>query len=253
MSFFEEYKKVKAKAEKFKGGDRDILDIYITRPASTFLLYFFRNTPISPNTITCFGILSAFIGSNLFIFCNQHWMLRLLGVAFIFLGLVFDGLDGQIARLHNKGSEFGAWFDFIGDNFRYNIIFLYLAIGFYFRADISDQWLVRDCELFFNNHAWILILGLWVIANFYLTYVIQGTRSYLSSFYGPLVKVKSSEKEALYVGGENAIYFAMITFLLFNQVYLLFLFFSIATPIFWMLLLKRTYEDSIQKSQSHSA
>ncbi len=79
-------------------------------------------TGMTPNQIT---LLSLFFGLSAAVcyFCSEF----LLGSILLFLSGVFDLMDGSVARLTNKKSEFGAIVDWIVDKYVDGIVLL--AIG----------------------------------------------------------------------------------------------------------------------------
>ncbi|MFX1316797.1 MAG: CDP-alcohol phosphatidyltransferase family protein [Promethearchaeota archaeon] len=86
---------------------KGLIKIGITPNIATFLMFFF-------------AIISAI---SLVIFSNL-----LLFAFFIFITGIMDGCDGAIARLTNKSSSFGGFFDSVMDRFSEFIIFLGLLI-----------------------------------------------------------------------------------------------------------------------------
>jgi CDP-diacylglycerol--glycerol-3-phosphate 3-phosphatidyltransferase len=82
---------------------------------------------ITPNLATIMMLLFAIMSLiSLVFFLNL-----LLFSIFIFLTGIMDGCDGAIARLTNKSSSFGAFFDSVMDRISEFIIFLVLFIYFW--------------------------------------------------------------------------------------------------------------------------
>ena len=83
-----------------------------------------RLTNISPNAISLiglgFGIASAFFAAR---------QLYLLGLVFWLLNRIFDGLDGLLARLHDKQDDFGGYLDILLDFIAYAAIPLGFGLG----------------------------------------------------------------------------------------------------------------------------
>lgn len=82
---------------------------------------------ILPNLFTAASIFTGFYAIALALngaFDTAPW--------FIFLALVFDGLDGRVARLTNTASDFGVEFDSLADIVAFGVapaLILYLYIG----------------------------------------------------------------------------------------------------------------------------
>ncbi|MFX0017979.1 MAG: CDP-alcohol phosphatidyltransferase family protein [Promethearchaeota archaeon] len=96
----------------------------IFRPLIKILAKALSKIGVTPNIATClmlaFSFLSFFflvILSNLFLFS-----------IFVFITGIFDGVDGEIARLTDKTSTFGGFFDSLMDRISEFIIFLALLI-----------------------------------------------------------------------------------------------------------------------------
>lgn len=245
MSFIEKYNELTKGTGKFTGVDRDLVEIYITRPLATCLLMFCKNFACSPNSITVISILPSLIGSILIIWANQNSFLRCIGVFLIFFCLVLDSLDGQFARYTKQGSEFGKWFDGLADNIRYIFIIITLSAGFYYYLDFSNQLWVGRFPFLMEHKELILIMALWIMANFYMIYYILATRGYLSFDTGPMLRVNPKNPDhKFFIGAESTLYIIFLSFLIFNQIYWLFVFLSLTTPIFWLLPLLKIYRAS---------
>jgi len=78
---------------------------------------------IPPNILTLLGFLIVVIAS--FLILNGKFR---LGGLILIVGSIFDALDGQIARIKEKSSKFGAFFDSTLD--RYGEFFIFSAIAF---------------------------------------------------------------------------------------------------------------------------
>ena len=86
-----------------------------------------KDTKISPNQITLIGILFGLSGGLIFFFIN-NFALNLIAFIFIILYLIFDFVDGDIARYRNQLSQIGYFIDIFGDKlimiFMLGIIYL---------------------------------------------------------------------------------------------------------------------------------
>ena len=82
-------------------------------------------TIVSPTHITIFNaIVSAFILYSVYNKSNASWVIPLF-----ILRVVLDMLDGTVARMCNKETEFGAWLDGTVDNLFYPIVFIALLFS----------------------------------------------------------------------------------------------------------------------------
>lgn len=91
---------------------------------------------VTPNTVTTIGLLGNIAGAVLFVVAGMnawpgelHFGLVALAGGVILLSSLFDMLDGQVARLGNMASKFGALYDSVLD--RYCELLTLGAIAFY--------------------------------------------------------------------------------------------------------------------------
>ena len=109
----------------------DKIDTYFTEPFAMLFSRLFLKMNLHPNTVTLFSIITGVIGGVFFIFHNI-W-LNIIGIILEILAAVFDASDGQVARLSGKKSEFGRFFDGVGDTIVYSAI--YLGTGIHIMLD----------------------------------------------------------------------------------------------------------------------
>jgi len=100
-----------------------IFSIYITR---VFLIL-----KIRPNVVTILGFLMGITGGYLFL--NSYFLQG--SVFFLFL-LIFDYVDGEIARYRKLSSNFGAWLDTMSVHLLYPYFFFTLGLGIFFQTGI---------------------------------------------------------------------------------------------------------------------
>ena len=93
---------------------------YIFRPLVNLIAKGLSKIGISPNMATVLMFISAIFSFISLIFCNN----LLFFAIFIFITGILDGCDGAIARLTNRTTKFGGFFDSIMDRFSEFIIFL---------------------------------------------------------------------------------------------------------------------------------
>ena len=114
----------------------------IFAPLIKFLAKGFIKLGITPNIATLIMLFFSILSSLSLILFNN---LLLFGV-FIFITGIMDGIDGAIARLTNKNSKFGAFFDSSMDRLSEGIIYLAIVwksselIGIIPKLDIFLIW-----------------------------------------------------------------------------------------------------------------
>ncbi|MCP4141598.1 MAG: CDP-alcohol phosphatidyltransferase family protein [Chloroflexi bacterium] len=110
-----------------------------------------RMTRISPNTISIIGV---FFGIGSAIFATQHRYLW--GLAFWLINRALDGLDGLLARLHNKQDDFGGYLDILLDFVAYAAI----PLGFGLAAASQSIYLALAFLLsiyYLNTASWMFL------------------------------------------------------------------------------------------------
>jgi len=91
-------------------------------------------TGVTPNMVTSIGLIINILAAIVFIIGGDHGKLGDLsyigwGCGLILFAGLFDMLDGQVARLSNKASRFGALYDSVLD--RYSELIMFLGICYY--------------------------------------------------------------------------------------------------------------------------
>lgn len=153
---------------KIRTYQRNTLPLYtscVIDPISRIAIYFIlkKNINLKPLVYTYIGLIFASISA--YFFFNSNYM---YGVIFFQISLVFDLIDGYVARIKNSGSIFGIISDGFVDFFRvfmnlaalflshdnssnilnfFTIYFLYVA----FENTINVS--LRDCKNFFKDKA----------------------------------------------------------------------------------------------------
>lgn len=103
--------------------------IYITK-------FLFIRIPITSNQITVLSVLVFLSGISLFAL-NSYW-LNFVGAFLVYLSVILDGCDGEIARLKgNKKHVGGLYTEPISHDIQYALMFIPLAIGVYMTNNSS--------------------------------------------------------------------------------------------------------------------
>ena len=110
-------------------GGGSVVSAFIIDPIVIKLGKIFAKMPFTPNQITVVSALMGIFAGILFIY--DFWT---LGAISIFICMVLDGLDGEIARIKNMKSKYGSFFDSLLDKFADGFIIFgiaYSSIEFY--------------------------------------------------------------------------------------------------------------------------
>jgi phosphatidylglycerophosphate synthase len=105
------------------------------RRVSVFVSYSLSKTSVHPNVITLFSILSGVLGAVAF--AAGRYVLGALG---IFLWMLFDCADGEVARLTGKTSSIGERLESLNSDIQYMILLPSLSVGLYRAGVIAVHW-----------------------------------------------------------------------------------------------------------------
>jgi phosphatidylglycerophosphate synthase len=186
---------------------------YIFRPLVNLIAKGLSKIGVTPNIATLLMFIFAILSSISLVFFNN-----LLYVAiFLFITGIMDGCDGAIARLTNKSTKFGGFFDSIMDRFSEFFIFLGLLI------------------FCWNQLFWNLIdMRLLIFISFLATIMISYTRSRAENFY----KGDKGDFDVGLMARSERLFFLTITSLIaffygfFNEFLFLFMLLVISTALF---------------------
>lgn len=174
-----------------------------------FTVLFYRVKFISPNAISFFSLLVGLFSAILLLGGNYV----LAGIIYWF-SYILDLSDGEIARLRNKASKFGAWFDGILDRIKEFIIIIAASIVLY----------LQEPSLFVFVLALLAVLGglFWRYSALYTKTTFDTGES----------KPKGRYK---LIGFDVAFQNLLISLLiLFNQLVILLLLFAVLLNLVWL-------------------
>jgi CDP-L-myo-inositol myo-inositolphosphotransferase len=106
---------------------------------------------ISPNAVTTGVFVIGLIAAVLM--ASTSWTMLLVAGVLTQLASIWDGCDGEIARMTFRSSKFGAWYDTLTDNLRYVAMVVGCGVGLY----------RREGELL-----WLIGAGVFVVGAFYV-------------------------------------------------------------------------------------
>ena len=191
---------------------------FIFRPLVKLIAKGLSKVGVTPNVATvimfAFSILSFFS----LIFLNHLLLFAML----ILITGIFDGVDGAIARLTNKTTIFGGFFDSVMDRFSEMVIFLALLIY---------MW---------NQYLWnILDMKLIIFISFFATIMISYSRARAENFF------KEGDYDVGLLGRSEKLFYLFVTmaiafFLGFTKEFLfLYMWLVLGTFAFRFFLIKR--------------
>ena len=125
---------------------------YIFIPLAWPLTWFFANLGASPNQITLLRMLLILVSFILIVI-----EVNIYGFLMMYICLILDCSDGQIARLTNKATHFGKFFDGWIDSF-FDITFpIIIALYSYKQSDYYQVLVIGLSAGLFNALYWIII------------------------------------------------------------------------------------------------
>ena len=151
----------------------------VCRRFSVYFTWLLLRTPITPNQITSLMILIGIVGG---IFLGMKGSLNgLIGVLFLQLFLIFDCVDGEIARYKRKFSSKGKLLDLIAND----VVFISLFSGLIFKI-FNGNYKIFNFSLSYNPLVTILGISATI---FFLLFK-------LSSYYAKEVDQKLRERDS---------------------------------------------------------
>lgn len=147
----------------FQKPQDSIFSKLITRKLSRVLTFVMLKVEptVTPNRVSCLSFEVAVLACVLFLY-EPYWV-RLLGVVLLQLSFALDCSDGEISRITNQSSKFGAWLDSVFDRFKEVLMLGSMTIAWYWRVQQS---------------AWVLIIGFLAIIGLQLvSYLREAKKS----------------------------------------------------------------------------
>jgi phosphatidylglycerophosphate synthase len=111
--------------EKIEARERPWGYVMFQRGPSIYITRLLLATRITPNHITIADIAAGLLGCVLLL--SQDWKIKLLGLIFIYINLLLDRVDGELARYRNTHSLRGIYLDEINHLVIPPLFFLALA------------------------------------------------------------------------------------------------------------------------------
>ena len=195
---------------------------YIFRPLVKLISKGLSKIGVTPNMATIM-MLSLAILSFMILVIFQNLLLFSI---FIFITGIMDGCDGEIARLTNKSSAFGGFFDSIMDRFSEFIIFLALLI-------YSWEYLLWN----------IIEMKIIIFLTFLSSIMISYTRTRAENFF------KEGDFDIGLMARSERLFYLVITSLLaffygfFMEFLFLFMWLVIGTTIFRFLKIRKQLKN----------
>lgn len=185
---------------------------WIYSPFYIYITSLLVNTRITPNMVTSFSLILAFIAA--FFYYRADYTSLVIGTIFLNLSLIFDFVDGALARYKKLDSNFGNWWDCLCNGIVEYTVLISLTLGLYFKTMDTT----------------VLILGLFALPNLMMISFIRGlNKSYLK------VKQKSEFRVMkMYIGSDETLVVLVTIATLLNKVYYLLLLYAVIGAVIWV-------------------
>ncbi len=95
-------------------------------------------TPVTPNHVSWMGLVFALLAG--FAYAQGYWLAYTAGALLFFVSVLFDEIDGMLARVTFKDSPFGCWLESFVDSASYVVLYAGITVGLYRQS--GPFWLV---------------------------------------------------------------------------------------------------------------
>lgn len=208
------------KEHEFQGIFRNL----IYRHFSVYITSMLVKTRITPNLVTSFSLILAFIAA--IFYYKADYVSLVIGTIILNISIVLDYVDGELARYKKLSSAFGAWWDSVCDRVTEYVIFASLILGLYFKT----------------NDSITLILGLFALTNLMMISTVRSLTRLNFDFKQQKHEIHLGKKWYL-AGADTFIILVTITALL-NKVYYLLLIYAVLGIVIWVRQIYRTIINS---------
>ncbi len=203
-----------ADVKPFQKPQDSIFSMLITRKISRVITFFLVKyvKGVTPNQVSIFSFLLAAVACALFIHPNYWW--RVVGVVLLQLSFAFDCSDGEISRIKNLSSKFGAWLDSVFDRIKEVLMFGAITLYWY---------------LYETTEVWVILLGFGATLGLLtVSYLREAKKSSWPS-------ERTSElfiSKTIYIGTVDVMIYLISAAVLVNlEIFILGLFFLISIPM----------------------
>lgn len=213
----------------FQKPQDSIFSKLLTRKISrVFTFYLVRWWPgVTPTKVSVAALVLALVASALFVAGDYWW--RFGGVVLLQLSFALDCSDGEIARLKNLSSAFGAWFDSAADRFK-EIAMLGAMTWYWFRFE--------------HGSARTLVVGFGAIIGLLLVSYLREAKK---SSWPATRSAEFFISKNIYIGTVDVtVYLVSAAVLLNLQFYALVIFLAVSIPLI-LKQLRSAYRLSHQK------
>lgn len=174
----------------------------LARPVSRYITLFLESTFVTPLQVTLFGFIISLIAA--YTITLSHWTYLVAAAILIELAHILDCVDGELARLTDKGSKFAANIDPITDRIK-DVVILYASCIYLMNNNIFN---LNTQTIYFMAY---ISVSLW----FLYIYIVD-------AYTNPLKRkhTKPTPKATTYIGLYDLFIYGSILLLITNTFYL---------------------------------
>lgn len=198
----------------FQKPQDSIFSTLITRKISRVITFYILKVfpRVTPNQVSVSSFILAVIACVLFVMPAYVW--QVVGVVLIQLSFAVDCCDGEVSRITNQASKFGAWLDSVLDRFKE--ILMFASLTWY---EYAYVW----------PHIAVIIIGAGAsIGMLLVAYIREAKKSSWPTQRSSEVFITKN----MYIGTVDVtVFFVSFAALLHIQIYVLSLFFLVSIPL----------------------
>lgn len=116
---------LEAQSQAYKDNPANWEAIYFSRRISPWITYILKDANVTPNRVTVIWVVMGAMGASLLVFSGK-WI-SMAGVFLLWMAMILDHVDGELARVKKIFSQRGDFLDMLGHQFHYPLIFAALT------------------------------------------------------------------------------------------------------------------------------
>lgn len=138
VSCLKSMREVERELVRRSGKDSDGIYSRLNRRLCWPTVRWLSKTAMTPNQVTFAGLVVALLSA--LAFAQGKWSAYVLGAALYFVAVLFDEIDGMLARITFRESAFGCWLETYADYASYFLLFVGMTIGLYRQSGSLWLW-----------------------------------------------------------------------------------------------------------------
>lgn len=203
-----------ADVKPFQKAQDSIFSTVFTRKLSRVLTYYMikLDPRVTPNQVSTFSFLLAVLGCVVMLSPEYWW--RFTGAVLLQISFAFDCSDGEVSRIKNLSSKFGAWLDSIFDRFKEALML----------GAMTTYWYMYE-----QTESWVLFVGFGAIIGLQLVSYLREAKkaSWPSKRQAELFITKN-----IYIGTVDVtIYLVSFAVVVNMEIWALWIFLAVSVPL----------------------